>query len=162
MNKKANQEKTSLFNRFLTWVEKAGNALPHPATLFAIFAISTIVLSWLASYFGWHALHPGTKEMINPVNLISHDGLHRIILEMVENYTSFAPLGIVMVAMLGIGIAESSGQWRCNGLQGIVQPVPHAVILFCTEDDPFGGRCRGNCAGSVHETMDEPHQFARR
>jgi aminobenzoyl-glutamate transport protein len=109
LKKKANQERTSLFNRFLTWIEKAGNALPHPATLFAIFAISTIFLSWLASYLGWHAIHPGTKNLIEPVNLISHDGIHRIILDMVENYTSFAPLGIVMVAMLGIGIAESSG-----------------------------------------------------
>ena len=55
------------------------------------------------------AIHPGTSEIILPVNLISIEGLHKIILMMVDNYTSFAPLGIVMVAMLGIGMAESSG-----------------------------------------------------
>lgn len=98
-----------VFNRLLGWIERAGNALPHPATLFAAFALLTIVLSGIAHYLGWHAVHPGTKELIEPVNLISIDGLHKIILNMVENYTSFAPLGIVMVAMLGIGMAESSG-----------------------------------------------------
>lgn len=57
----------------------------------------------------WTVIHPATKEVINTVNLLSKDGFHRIMLEMVDNYTSFAPLGIVMVALLGVGIAESSG-----------------------------------------------------
>ncbi len=58
---------------------------------------------------GWEAIHPATGELIKPVNLLSHDGIHRIILEMVDNFTGFAPLGIVLVAMLGIGVAEQSG-----------------------------------------------------
>ena len=98
-----------LFTRFLNVVEKVGNALPHPATLFGIFALLVLVFSAIAAAVNWSAIHPGTKEIIEPVNLLSHDGLHRILLEMVTNFTNFAPLGIVMVAMLGIGIAESSG-----------------------------------------------------
>ncbi len=102
-------QKRTLFQRFLSLTEKSGNALPHPATLFAIFALSTIVISFIAYSLGWQAVHPGTKEIIEPVNLLTVEGLHRIILEMVTNFTSFAPLGIVLVAMLGIGVAESSG-----------------------------------------------------
>lgn len=101
--------KGKLLNRVLNSVEKIGNALPHPASLFAIFALLILVLSAVASALGWNALHPGTNEEIQPVNLLSVEGLHRIITEMVTNFTGFAPLGIVMVAMLGIGIAESSG-----------------------------------------------------
>ena len=101
--------KISLFQRFLNIIEKSGNALPHPATLFAIFALLAILFSWLGHVFNWQAVHPGTKEIIASDNLISKDGLHRIILEMVNNFTGFAPLGIVIVAMLGIGIAEQSG-----------------------------------------------------
>jgi aminobenzoyl-glutamate transport protein len=93
----------------LNWTERAGNALPHPATLFALFALATLLLSALGQAMGWEAIHPGTKEIIKPVSLLSHDGIHRIILDMVKNFTSFAPLGIVLVAMLGIGIAEQSG-----------------------------------------------------
>lgn len=102
-------KRVSFFGRFLNYTEKVGNALPNPATLFAIFALLALVLSGVAAYFGWGATHPTTGEVIEPVNLLTKDGLHRIMLQMVHNFTGFAPLGIVIVAMLGIGIAESSG-----------------------------------------------------
>lgn len=98
-----------LFTRFLNTTERVGNALPHPATLFAIFALSIVLISGLAEILGWQATHPGNKEVIDSVNLMSKDGIHRILTKMVVNFTGFAPLGIVIVAMLGIGIAESSG-----------------------------------------------------
>ncbi|MBN2365629.1 MAG: AbgT family transporter [Calditrichaeota bacterium] len=94
---------------FLNIVEKGGNVLPHPATLFAIFAIGVVFLSGLTSMLDLSVTHPGTGEVIQVVNLFSIPGLHRIITEMVTNFTAFAPLGTVLVAMLGIGIAESSG-----------------------------------------------------
>ena len=102
-------ENTGILQKLLNYTEKAGNALPHPGTLFALFALITLILSAIGSSLGWEVIHPGTNEIIRPVNLLSHDGIHRIILEMVDNFTGFAPLGIVMVAMLGIGIAEYSG-----------------------------------------------------
>ncbi|MHC1773964.1 MAG: AbgT family transporter [Lentimicrobium sp.] len=101
--------KTSLLTRILNIVEKGGNALPNPATLFALFAITVLVFSLLGQWLGWQAVHPATGEIIKVHNLLSNEGFRRIVLEMVENYTGFAPLGIVMVALLGIGIAESSG-----------------------------------------------------
>ncbi|MDZ7721327.1 MAG: AbgT family transporter [candidate division KSB1 bacterium] len=101
--------KTSVFQRLLNWTERAGNALPHPATLFACFALATLILSAVGHEWGWQVVHPGTKDIIEPVNLLSIDGMHRILLNMVDNFTGFAPLGIVLVAMLGIGIAEQSG-----------------------------------------------------
>ncbi len=102
-------QKTGILQRMLNWTERAGNALPHPATLFALFALTALLLSALGYYLGWEVIHPGTKELIKPVNLLSQEGIHRILLEMVDNFTGFAPLGIVLVAMLGIGIAEQSG-----------------------------------------------------
>ncbi len=107
--KKQDRPVESLFTRFLTTVERAGNALPHPAVIFAIFALIVIFMSGLAEMLHWQAKHPTTSEVIKPFNLISKSGLHRILLDMVKNFTDFAPLGIVLVAMLGIGIAEKSG-----------------------------------------------------
>ena len=97
---------------FFYYVEKGGNALPHPALLFGLFALTVFVLSGIGSLLGWHGIHPATGEQVNVVNLVSRNGIHRIILDMVSNYTSFAPLGIVMVALLGIGVAETSGLIR--------------------------------------------------
>lgn len=102
-------EKRSAVDRFLSVVEKLGNALPHPATLFAGFAAFVVLMSWVAAQFDLAVIHPGTGETITPVNLISAKGLHMILEKMVVNFTSFAPLGTVLVALLGIGIAEGSG-----------------------------------------------------
>ncbi len=103
------KKSAGIFQRMLNWTERVGNALPHPATLFALFALAALVFSAIGHALGWEVVHPGTNEIVRPVNLLSHDGIHRILLEMVDNFTGFAPLGIVMVAMLGIGIAEQSG-----------------------------------------------------
>ena len=100
---------SGFLGKVLNWTERFGNALPHPATLFALFALAALLISALGHFMQWEVIHPGTKEIVRPVNLLSHDGIHRILLEMVENFTGFAPLGIVLVAMLGIGIAEQSG-----------------------------------------------------
>jgi aminobenzoyl-glutamate transport protein len=103
------KKRTGVFQRMLNWTERIGNALPHPGTLFALFALATLVFSAIGYALGWEVIHPGTNEIVRPINLLSHDGIHRVLLEMVDNFTGFAPLGIVMVAMLGIGIAEQSG-----------------------------------------------------
>ena len=88
---------------FLNGVEKVGNALPHPATLFGLFAVTVLILSAIFAALGSSAVHPGTGEVFEAVNLLSRNGVHMILTEMVNNFTSFAPLGIVIVAMLGIG-----------------------------------------------------------
>jgi aminobenzoyl-glutamate transport protein len=101
--------KKKFLDVFLNGVEKAGNALPHPATLFGMFAVLVLLLSALFSALGASAVHPVTGENYEAINLLARDGVHLILNEMVRNFTSFAPLGIVLVAMLGIGIAEGSG-----------------------------------------------------
>ena len=118
-----------IFQKMLNWTERAGNALPHPATLFALFALAALVLSAVGHWLGWEAIHPGTNEIIRPVNLLSHDGIHRVLLEMVDNFTGFAPLGIVLVAMLGIGIAEQSGLINAV-IRMLVLNSPRHILTF--------------------------------
>lgn len=114
---------------FLGMVERGGNALPHPASLFGILALSVLVFSLVGHLLHWHAVHPATGETVNIVNLLSRDGLHRILLDMVDNYTGFAPLGIVMVALLGIGIAESSGLISAS-IRLLVAKAPASMLTF--------------------------------
>ena len=90
-------------------VERGGNALPHPATLFALLALLVILASWLASLAELSVQHPTTGATVTVVNLLSLEGLHRILASLVTNFTSFAPLGTVLVALIGIGVAEHSG-----------------------------------------------------
>jgi len=108
-NKVPAPPRRSAMDRFLTIVERGGNALPHPATLFAILAVLVIVLSAVASWFDLSVQHPATGETVRTVNLMTVEGLHRILTSMVANFTGFAPLGTVLVALIGIGVAEHSG-----------------------------------------------------
>lgn len=101
--------RTNWINRFLGVVERLGNALPHPATLFAGFAGLIILLSGLLSLFNLTVTHPGTGKSVSVVNLLSAEGLHRILTNLITNFTGFAPLGTVLVSLLGIGVAEGSG-----------------------------------------------------
>jgi aminobenzoyl-glutamate transport protein len=115
--------------RFLTVIERVGNALPHPGTLFAGMALLVIFASFVAAQFDLTVIHPGTGEEIRPVNLVSLAGLHRILTQMVTNFTSFAPLGTVLVAMLGIGIAEGSGLIGA-ALRLLVISAPQRLLTF--------------------------------
>lgn len=114
---------------FLTAVERGGNALPHPATLFAMLSCGVVVLSGIAANTNLEVVHPGTGELIRPVSLLTADGLHRILVDMVTNFTSFAPLGTVLVSMLGIGVMEASGLIGA-ALRLLVLSSPKRLLTF--------------------------------
>ncbi len=116
-------------NRMLGTIEHVGNKLPHPAALFALFAVAIIFISGVASLFNVTAMHPGTGEEVEAFSLMSREGLHLIMTNMVVNFTSFAPLGTVLVALLGIGVAESSGLMS-TGLRLLVLSAPKKLLTF--------------------------------
>ncbi len=98
-----------MYQSLLNKIELAGNKLPHPTTLFVLFSIAIIFLSALLSGLDWVVSHPLTDDRLSVRNLLSRDGLVWMITHAVSNFTGFAPVGTVLVAMLGIGIAEYSG-----------------------------------------------------
>lgn len=118
-----------LFNRFLNLVERAGNKLPQPVTLFAMLIGIVLVISWLASVLGLSAVHPGTGETIHAVNLLSGAGIQRILTDMVKVFAAFPPLGLVLVVMLGIGVAESGGLISA-ALRAFISAVPDSLVTF--------------------------------
>ncbi|MEX0928257.1 MAG: AbgT family transporter [Balneolales bacterium] len=121
MNNKKNQpdkqHQRGWFTRFLDAVEWLGNLLPHPVTLFAIFAMGVIVISGIAEWLDVSVIDPrpegvpgrSPEGVISAVSLLNGNGLRMIIENLVVNFTSFAPLGTVLVALLGVGVAEHSG-----------------------------------------------------
>jgi aminobenzoyl-glutamate transport protein len=131
MKRKKNESapRRSLLSRFLLVIERVGNALPHPATLFAFFALSLILLSWLFSALEISAVNPKDDKVVLPVNLMSRDGLHWILESTIVNFTGFAPLGTVLVAMLGIGVAEKSGLIS-TALRQLVHAAPRRLLTF--------------------------------
>jgi len=129
MTKQEEKKKSSLVARFLTVVERIGNALPNPATLFALFALGLVVLSWLFSKLGLEAINPRDGALVEPINLLSQHGIHWILEHTIDNFTGFAPLGTVLVAMLGIGVAEKSGLIG-TALRQMVHAAPRRLLTF--------------------------------
>jgi aminobenzoyl-glutamate transport protein len=119
----------SWISRTLGIIEVAGNALPHPATLFIMAAVLVIIVSALASATGLTVLHPATGQPVQAVSLLTIEGLHRILTGLVPNFTGFAPLGTVLVAMLGIAVAEGSGLIG-SALKLLVLSAPRRLLTF--------------------------------
>jgi aminobenzoyl-glutamate transport protein len=115
--------------RMLAVIERVGNALPHPAMLFASLAGGVVALSGIGAVLGLSATHPGTGEPIHAVSLVSISGLHRILTQMITNFTGFAPLGTVLVSLLGIGVAERSGLIG-TALRLLVLSAPRSLLTF--------------------------------
>ncbi len=114
---------------FLDRIEVFGNRLPHPAVLFIALCVLIPPLSWLCAALDLSAAHPVSGDTIVAVNLISVAGLHRIIVEAVGNFIHFAPVGIVLVAILGFGIAEESGLLSA-ALRLLILRMPPALLSF--------------------------------
>jgi len=126
---KSAEPRRSLVARFLTVVETVGNALPNPATLFALFAATLFFLSWIFSRYGLSAVNPKDGSSVETVNLVSREGIHWILEHTITNFTGFAPLGTVLVAMLGIGVAEKSGLIG-TALRQLVHSAPRRLLTF--------------------------------
>lgn len=114
--------------KFLHYVERAGNALPHPAILFLYLTGVVVLISWIVSALGIEAVHPVKKETIQAVNLLSAGGLRAFLVDMVKIFSGFAPLGTVLVAMLGFSLAEKSGL-LATLLRLLVLKSPRALLI---------------------------------
>lgn len=133
------QEKatSSQMQRFLRGVEWLGNLLPHPAILFVWMSVILLVASAILSMMGVSVVDPrpegakGRSEdgMIYVVNLLNGDGIAKIVENLVSNFTGFIPLGTVLVALLGVGIAERSGMISA-ALRGLVMNAPPKMVTF--------------------------------
>lgn len=91
---------------FFGWIERVGNKLPDPVMLFIILAAIVIVISGIAGATGlsveYFDAEEGENLTVEAVSLFSAGGLNHIFNSAVDNFTGFAPLGTVLVAMLGV------------------------------------------------------------
>ena len=127
-------KKEGFLKRALDKVEVVGNKLPHPVTLFVILIGIVLLLSWI--FGGITVVRPGTGGdtgiavgYIEVQNLLTKEGLQRILTNMVSVFANFAPLGMVLVIMLGIGVAEHTGL-IATALKVMVSKVPKSLVTF--------------------------------
>jgi aminobenzoyl-glutamate transport protein len=113
--------------KVLQWVERVGNRLPDPAALFVIALVGVWIVSWLLA--GHEFTVPAKDEMrtLTVQNQLSGPSLAAFLSNMVGAFTGFAPLGVVLVALLGVGVAEHTGFIRA-GLKGLIAITPKSLL----------------------------------
>jgi len=113
----------------LDGLERFGNALPDPATMFLAMAGIVVVASAVCSALGVTVFHPKDGSEITAVNLLTRDGVRRMFTDAVKNFVGFAPLGTVLVAMIGIGVAEATGLVAVL-MRAFVMAVPARLLTL--------------------------------
>lgn len=93
------------FERFLDWVERVGNKLPHPFFLFVYLTIGIMILSAVLSTLQVSAINPGSGEEVVVKSLLTREGVEWMLVNALKNFTGFAPLGLVLSMQMGIGLA---------------------------------------------------------
>jgi aminobenzoyl-glutamate transport protein len=106
---RTDDKRASLVDRFLSTVESVGNKLPDPALLFVYALLVTWVMSLLLSGIAFGEIDPRTKLPIVVVNQLSGAAIVTFLSNMVTTFVTFPPLGVVLVALLGVGVAEHTG-----------------------------------------------------
>lgn len=107
---KVKKEKKGFIVRALDRVERVGNALPDPATLFVILALVTVVASYFLAKAGVFVTYEGfngetgkIEEMtVNAVNLLSRESIQHMVTTIVSNFTGFFALGTVLQSLSGL------------------------------------------------------------
>lgn len=119
--------KKGRITRILNFVERVGNKLPDPAILFLISLILVWVISALLASVEFAEINPRSGEPIRINNLMTGSAMAAFLSNMVTTFTSFAPLGVVLVAMLGVGVADGSGYIN-TGLKMMLNKTPKALL----------------------------------
>ena len=117
MSKNNTLEKKGLVIRALDRVERIGNAMPNPATIFLILTLAVMVISAICANAGvsvtYEAINTTTGNVeevtVAAVNLLSVESIRTLITKLVSNFTGFFALGTVFTIILGVSVADGSG-----------------------------------------------------
>jgi aminobenzoyl-glutamate transport protein len=129
-------KKTGL-EKILDTVERVGNKVPHPAVIFIYLILTVIVLSHILYLLGFSA----TYESINPdthqpeqvtavaKSLLTGEGIRFLYSNVIANFMSFNAVGVIIVAMLGVGVAETAGLVK-SLIRKLVQVAPARALTY--------------------------------
>lgn len=138
---KVKKDKKGFILRALDTVERVGNALPNPATLFLILTVITIIISVICGSMGvsvsYESIDTASGEIVEKtvqaVNLMSPDSIRHMVTTVVGNFTGFFALGTVFTIILGVGVADGTG-FMSALLRKVAASTPKhlvtAVVVF--------------------------------
>jgi aminobenzoyl-glutamate transport protein len=127
----------TFLQKLLDGVEAVGNKVPHPAVIFFILSGLVIILSHLFYLLGtsvdYEVVNPQTHKVEHATatvkSLLTGDGIRFMLTSMVRNFMNFGPVGIILVVMIGVGLAEQAGLMTAL-IKKIVQVTPRKAVTW--------------------------------
>ena len=122
---------------FLATIERVGNMVPHPAIIFFLLIAIVIVLSVIFAALGTTVTYEGFDEAAGDIvqqttsvrSLLSADGIRFMLTSPVANFLGFTGVGVILVAMIGVGLAEESGL-IATLVRKLVAIAPRSIFTF--------------------------------
>lgn len=121
-------KKKGFIDRSLDIIEKSGNKLPDPVVIFISLCLIILFASFVTGTMGVSAKNPADGKVIEAVNLLTPEGIAKIISEAVNNFATFPPLGLVLVVMIGVGVAEKTGYFETL-MKYTIEKTPRKIIV---------------------------------
>lgn len=126
-DRRSHPKATTALDRFLNFIELAGNKLPDPAILFVIALLIVWVLSAALAPVEFADIDPRSQQPIRVLSQLTGAALASFLANMVTVFVTFPPLGIVLVALLGVGVAEHVG-FLGAGLKAMLNITPGRLL----------------------------------
>lgn len=146
MSENTTTKKKSGLDKVLDAIERGANKLPTPFILFCILFAVTAVISLILSLAHVELVHPSTGELVTVNNFFTRDGVVWFVTKMVTNFTGYAPLGLVLVMTVGIGMLEQTGMVNVL-LKTVMSKVPPVLVpLGCAFIGICGNLFSDSCA----------------
>ncbi|MDR2772027.1 MAG: AbgT family transporter [Elusimicrobiota bacterium] len=120
-------ENKGIIYKFLNGIEVAGNKMFDPISIFFLLCVCVVVLSGILAFFDVAAIHPRDGSTVNVINLMSKAELQRYLSNIVSAFQGFPPMALVLVVMIGVGVAEKSGLIDA-ALHRAVSNVPKLIV----------------------------------
>lgn len=121
-------KKRGFIDKSLDIIEKSGNKLPDPVVIFISLCLIILFASFVTGKMGVSAKNPADGKVIEAVNLLTPEGIAKIISEAVNNFATFPPLGLVLVVMIGVGVAEKTGYFETL-MKYTIEKTPRKIIV---------------------------------
>ena len=129
--------KATRLQRMLDAIERAGNKVPHPALIFVALSVLVILISAVVSWFGasvtYQSVNPETHEIeeltTSAQSLLSSAGIRFMYENVVQNFMDFNAVGVIIVAMLGVGVSDASGLIDAL-IRKLVRVAPRRLLTY--------------------------------
>ncbi|MCA9285029.1 MAG: AbgT family transporter [Phycisphaerales bacterium] len=116
MSQTAVVQKTAM-QKVLDVVERIGNRVPHPAVIFLLLLLAVVVLSHVLYLTGatvhYEVLDAATDQLVPSTatarSLLTADGIRFMYTSLIPSFMGFTAVGLIIVAMVGVGVAEAAG-----------------------------------------------------